>query len=352
MARRKASRPGRQWKALGRVGRYRHYRKRGAAYRGFDKRSIRTIHVGRHGKLLRVGCPKGSWDAKRGRCRVGLRALSLLAPAVNPQKQSWQMTLREFAGEEPPRVAGKDWYFQPEAKAAHDEWQRQVNIHFLQIADAMDAGKPVPFEAAADYPDLARRFKAATNPRQVGPAAKANELVDLLGLIEAHKRAEKTLRIIRAGGDKSLARYWDQVADNLLRRRARIQPEVLKYHDNPPKFTRKYVDLFIEQPARKKIGERRLGAKDKKWLMKYRRGDWGKFYGSYGLGQLQLHDLDKKCASLSHVPEGSLWRATKGDVDKVVAWLREHGLPQYAVLVRQAVKAGKLPPWAWGKVRP
>ena len=69
-----------QWKARGKVGRYRHYAKRRAGK--FDKRSIRTIRVGKHGRLIRVGCPKGQW--RRGRCRVGMRALSMLVPAANP----------------------------------------------------------------------------------------------------------------------------------------------------------------------------------------------------------------------------------------------------------------------------
>ena len=63
------------WKSRGRVGKYRHYAKRGAR---LDKRSIRTIRVGKHGKLMRVGCPSPHW--KRGRCRVGMKAFSLMVP--------------------------------------------------------------------------------------------------------------------------------------------------------------------------------------------------------------------------------------------------------------------------------
>lgn len=44
----------------------------------FDPRSIRTITRG--GKKIVIGCPKGHWDPKRKRCRVGTRAQSILHP--------------------------------------------------------------------------------------------------------------------------------------------------------------------------------------------------------------------------------------------------------------------------------
>ncbi len=60
--------------------RYRHFRplrvRRPKAR--FDARSIRTISVGRHGKKIRVACPKGRY--KRGRCSVGMRPYSCLVP--------------------------------------------------------------------------------------------------------------------------------------------------------------------------------------------------------------------------------------------------------------------------------
>lgn len=73
----------RTWKARGKVGRYRHYTKRRRAR--VDKRSIRAIRIGRHGKRMLVGCPKGRWSPRRGCCRSGLKAISMMVPvAKNP----------------------------------------------------------------------------------------------------------------------------------------------------------------------------------------------------------------------------------------------------------------------------
>jgi len=54
--------------------RHKHLRSR----RGYDPRSIRTIESG--GSKFRVGCPRGSWHPRLGRCGVGTRALSELTP--------------------------------------------------------------------------------------------------------------------------------------------------------------------------------------------------------------------------------------------------------------------------------
>lgn len=49
-----------------------------AAKSGFDKRSFRYKKSGKAWVL--IGCPKGKWNAKAKRCRVGTRAHKLLAP--------------------------------------------------------------------------------------------------------------------------------------------------------------------------------------------------------------------------------------------------------------------------------
>ena len=47
----------------------------------FDKRSFRTIDSGEKGDTkVVVGCPKGQWDNKRRRCKVGTRGHKLLTP--------------------------------------------------------------------------------------------------------------------------------------------------------------------------------------------------------------------------------------------------------------------------------
>ena len=47
--------------------------------KSFDPRSFRTIDVGRKGftKII-VGCPKGKFDVKKKRCRVGLQTQSII----------------------------------------------------------------------------------------------------------------------------------------------------------------------------------------------------------------------------------------------------------------------------------
>jgi len=64
--------------------RYRHIGKRKA--RLYDRRSIRTIRIGRHGRLMRVGCPKGHWrprlrrKGRKGRCDRGMQGFEILTP--------------------------------------------------------------------------------------------------------------------------------------------------------------------------------------------------------------------------------------------------------------------------------
>jgi hypothetical protein len=43
----------------------------------FDGRSFRWKHSGKSWVL--VGCPKGRWDARKARCKVGTRAHKILA---------------------------------------------------------------------------------------------------------------------------------------------------------------------------------------------------------------------------------------------------------------------------------
>ena len=45
----------------------------------FDKRSFRTIKTP-SGDEITIGCPKGKYDAKRKRCKVGTRAQRVLKP--------------------------------------------------------------------------------------------------------------------------------------------------------------------------------------------------------------------------------------------------------------------------------
>ena len=44
------------------------------------KRSYRWIQRGAN--WLLIGCPRGAWQPRRQRCRVGMKALKLLTPAT------------------------------------------------------------------------------------------------------------------------------------------------------------------------------------------------------------------------------------------------------------------------------
>ena len=65
-----------------------------AARRSLDPRSFRWIKSGK-AKLL-VGCPRGSWLARKQRCKVGTRAYKKLVPADGacPRGQRRQLKRR------------------------------------------------------------------------------------------------------------------------------------------------------------------------------------------------------------------------------------------------------------------
>lgn len=48
----------------------------------FDKRSFRVITRG--AQQITIGCPKGKWDAKRGKCKVGTRIQTVTYPLSDP----------------------------------------------------------------------------------------------------------------------------------------------------------------------------------------------------------------------------------------------------------------------------
>jgi hypothetical protein len=52
--------------------------KRLASPKKFDRRSFRTITRGK--VKVRIGCPRGKWDAKRERCETGTKAQAVLTP--------------------------------------------------------------------------------------------------------------------------------------------------------------------------------------------------------------------------------------------------------------------------------
>ncbi len=73
-------------------------RERIAAPATFDPRSFRTVELpeGRRGVF---GCPRGQWDAREGRCKVGVRLQAMLRPVRNPRRGR-----SVFAGLRDPRM--------------------------------------------------------------------------------------------------------------------------------------------------------------------------------------------------------------------------------------------------------
>ena len=62
-----------------RKSRSKYKRKRIKSPAKFDKRSFRIKDVGRpeHHKII-IGCPKGKYDAKKKRCKVGTQVQAIL----------------------------------------------------------------------------------------------------------------------------------------------------------------------------------------------------------------------------------------------------------------------------------
>ncbi|NDQ57325.1 MAG: hypothetical protein GZ088_09670 [Acidipila sp.] len=57
----------------------------------FAVKSFRTISIG-GGKKMIVGCPRGSW--KKGRCRVGMKGVTLLRPKLANNNGKKEMKMR------------------------------------------------------------------------------------------------------------------------------------------------------------------------------------------------------------------------------------------------------------------
>jgi alkanesulfonate monooxygenase SsuD/methylene tetrahydromethanopterin reductase-like flavin-dependent oxidoreductase (luciferase family) len=66
--------------------RYRHMKL--ARKSRFARGSFRVKVLGRRGKKLIIGCPKGAWDRIRKYCRVGTRAVTLLVPLRRKRRRS------------------------------------------------------------------------------------------------------------------------------------------------------------------------------------------------------------------------------------------------------------------------
>ena len=63
----------------------------------FDPRSLRTIDPGKKGftKLI-VGCPKGKFNIKENRCKVGLQKQSILLSRKDFTKKQLKEKIKKF----------------------------------------------------------------------------------------------------------------------------------------------------------------------------------------------------------------------------------------------------------------
>ncbi len=63
----------------------------------FDPRSLRTIDPGKKGftKFI-VGCPKGKFDVKKKRCKVGLQKQSVLLSRKDFTKKQLKEKIKKF----------------------------------------------------------------------------------------------------------------------------------------------------------------------------------------------------------------------------------------------------------------
>lgn len=68
--------------------------KRYARKSSFDKRSFRYTKRGK--LILLIGCPKGKWNAKTKRCKVGTRAFEAIKAAKRNRCPNDAVLMRSF----------------------------------------------------------------------------------------------------------------------------------------------------------------------------------------------------------------------------------------------------------------
>ena len=85
--------PGKKRAAKKRASKSKYKTKHIQAASKFAKGSIRTV---KRGKVrVRVGCPKGRYAKRSGKCKVGTRAVSILTPK-NPRKNVWRVIVKKI----------------------------------------------------------------------------------------------------------------------------------------------------------------------------------------------------------------------------------------------------------------
>ncbi len=79
---------------------------------------------------------------------------SVIPKRLVPYNDLWKTPLRKAAGEPIPEVDIREMAWHPKAFAASEAYQKLAREHLIAVRDAVEAGKPVPPDVLADYPNL------------------------------------------------------------------------------------------------------------------------------------------------------------------------------------------------------
>jgi hypothetical protein len=160
------------------------FRRKGLrSLRSVDKRSIRTIFVGKHGKRLLVACPRGQWMPRKKRCRAGMAGVSLLTPKKR-RRRSKKHSQRSRRN--PVSLSGM--------AALHKAIEERDK--FSDCAHASGLKGEVRYRMSKELNDAVQRAAASAlgeNPKQDGGSSKLQQAIrdrnEFLNLIAAGKVA-------------------------------------------------------------------------------------------------------------------------------------------------------------------
>lgn len=167
-----------------RATRGRFLRERVTAPGKFDPRSLRTVT--RKSYRVVVGCPKGKYDARRKRCRVGTRAQSILRPMENPSEITFKTDHRGRKRAYYFSRSQMRWFPMPVAEA--ESLIAQGGAIFVPLHKTVmrpGASKTNPDDLAAldkKVNDLFRRLDAMKGTAQEGSAEYMRVLRELQSL--------------------------------------------------------------------------------------------------------------------------------------------------------------------------
>lgn len=141
----------------------------------FDPRSFRTVRSGK--ALVTVGCPKGEYDPRRRRCKVGTRAQRIMRPKGNP-RGSRDILLIKPTGDPYGRGweaiqstdGGQTWFYRGDLGRRSRGWWRDYARRMgytLRVENPLNRT-----ETRAVYSAAARFYqRAADRPRGSAPRA-------------------------------------------------------------------------------------------------------------------------------------------------------------------------------------